>query len=73
MNEVVKVLLRKAGLFTYIEGFVGSYGSDRVSHDDIIEYTRVIIEECIERCKTDWCDDSLDDILGQMKTHFGIE
>ena len=37
------------------------------------KFAELIIKECVEKCKTDWYGDSLDDVCTQMLKHFGVE
>lgn len=40
---------------------------------DKYSFAELIVKECVEKCKTDWYGDSLDDICVQMLNHFGVE
>ena len=41
--------------------------------EDAERFAELIVDECVEKCKTDWYGDSLDDICVQMLEHFGIK
>lgn len=68
MNELIKQLAKQA---TTIEYGVDN-GFDRVTVDQE-KLAELIVRECVEKCKTDWYGDSLDDICVQMLKHFGVE
>lgn len=68
MNELIKQLAKQA---TTIEYGVDN-GFDRVTVDQE-KLAELIVRECVEKCKTDWYGDSLDDICVQMLEHFGIK
>lgn len=37
------------------------------------KFAAFIIKECVDKCRTDWYGDSLDDICTKMFKHFGIK
>ena len=37
------------------------------------KFAELLIKECVDKCRTDWYGDSLDDICTKMFKHFGIK
>lgn len=63
MNERIKELAKIATNEEH-DGFL---------YFDKERFAELIVRECVEKCKTDWYGDSLDDICVQMLEHFGIK
>ncbi len=65
MNKRIKKLAEQAGwmMGDEVEGF----------NTRLEKFAELIVRECINKCKTDWYGDSLDDICVQMLEHFGVK
>ena len=80
MNEKrIKEIAEQANAW-YPQGYPSAEGGDEAwknlvifEKEDLQKFAELIVKECVEKCKTDWYGDSLDDICKQMLAHFGVE
>lgn len=66
MNERIRELAEQANTSFFIQ-------SDGNLTPELEKFAELIVRECVEKCKTDWYGDSLDDICKQMLKHFGVD
>lgn len=63
MNKRIKELALQAGIE------MCGCGCDMPTRQTA-KFAELLIRECVEKCKTDWYGDSLDDICVKMMEHF---